>query len=268
MSTKKNILLWITAIALACILMIYQRQTGPTYPVSIDKEIAGETVEMKLPRTHGGDGSEIIEILMKNQQVSGRMQMKRYPSRDDWTDYPLTRTGDLLTADIPHQPPAGKMTYRIWLTDGNTEVALTDEPLIIRFKGAVPQIWLILHLIGIIIGFVFSMRAGLEAIVKGDRMMRYSLIAFIFLILGGFWFGPVMQKYAFGAYWTGWPFGHDLTDNKMLAAIVAWGFTLWRLRKNPNATKAVLVAVGVLIVVFLIPHSVLGSEIDYTKLPE
>jgi hypothetical protein len=99
-------------------------------------------------------------------------------------------------------------------------------------------------------------------------MMRYSLIAFIFLILGGFWFGPVMQKYAFGAYWTGWPFGHDLTDNKMLAAIIAWGFALWRLRKNPNATKAVLVAVGVLIVVFLIPHSVLGSEIDYTKLPE
>ena len=39
---------------------------------------------------------------------------------------------------------------------------------------------------------------------------------FATLGLGGMILGPIVQKYAFGAYWTGIPFGHDLTDAKNL----------------------------------------------------
>ncbi len=42
------------------------------------------------------------------------------------------------------------------------------------------------------------------------------------LVLGGFLLGPIVQKYAFGAFWTGWPFGEDLTDNKTAVAVLAW----------------------------------------------
>jgi hypothetical protein len=34
--------------------------------------------------------------------------------------------------------------------------------------------------------------------------------------------GPVVQKFAFGEYWTGFPFGTDLTDNKTLIAFIGW----------------------------------------------
>ena len=44
----------------------------------------------------------------------------------------------------------------------------------------------------------------------------------IFLLLGGFLFGPIVQKFAFGQFWTGWPFGEDLTDNKVLFALIAF----------------------------------------------
>jgi ABC-type transport system involved in cytochrome c biogenesis permease subunit len=77
--------------------------------------------------------------------------------------------------------------------------------------------------------------------------------------------GPVIQKYAFGAYWTGWPFGHDLTDNKSLVAFIFWIIALVALIRNRSRRLWPVIAAFVMLVVFLIPHSVLGSELDYTK---
>jgi hypothetical protein len=90
-------------------------------------------------------------------------------------------------------------------------------------------------------------------------------ITVIFLAIGGLVLGPIVQKYAFDAYWTGWPFGHDLTDNKSLVAFIFWVIALVVLfRTRENRTWPVVAAI-VTFIVFLIPHSMLGSEIDYTK---
>ena len=40
---------------------------------------------------------------------------------------------------------------------------------------------------------------------------------------GGFVLGPLVQKAAFAAYWTGIPWGWDLTDDKTLFAALFWG---------------------------------------------
>jgi hypothetical protein len=82
--------------------------------------------------------------------------------------------------------------------------------------------------------------------------------------VGGLILGPVVQKYAFGAYWTGWPFGQDLTDNKTLVAWIFWAIALWRLHKNPANRTWPAIAMVVLLLVFLIPHSMFGSELDYS----
>ena len=111
-----------------------------------------------------------------------------------------------------------------------------------------------------------AIRTGLEAIYKGDKVWTFSIITLIAFIGGGFIFGPLMQKYAFGAYWTGWPFGHDLTDNKVLVALIMWIIAIWKLKKNRQSYGWVTAASIVLLIVYLIPHSLLGSEIDYTKI--
>jgi uncharacterized membrane protein len=77
-----------------------------------------------------------------------------------------------------------------------------------------------------------------------------------------------VQKYAFGAYWTGWPFGHDLTDNKTALAFIAWLIAVIKLRKNREARGWAIAAALVLLLVYLVPHSVLGSEIDHTQMPK
>jgi uncharacterized membrane protein len=77
--------------------------------------------------------------------------------------------------------------------------------------------------------------------------------------------GPIVQKFSFDAYWTGWPFGYDLTDNKSLIAFIFWGIALIVMSRNRQNRVWPVLASLVLLVIFLIPHSVLGSEIDFTK---
>ena len=76
-----------------------------------------------------------------------------------------------------------------------------------------------------------------------------------------------MQYYAFGQWWTGVPFGWDLTDNKTLIVVLAWVFAAWRLRGGRRARGATLAAAIVTLVVFAIPHSSWGSQIDWQKVP-
>ena len=44
--------------------------------------------------------------------------------------------------------------------------------------------------------------------------------------IGGMILGPIVQKYAFGEYWTGFPYGGDFTDNKMLIMWLAWAIAM------------------------------------------
>jgi hypothetical protein len=151
------------------------------------------------------------------------------------------------------------------LFKGGKEYQLNEEPAIIRFKGAVPRAVLIPHIFFMFISMLFGLRAGLEAIFKGDDNRFLVGVTLVTLIFGGLILGPIVQKYAFDAYWTGWPFGNDLTDNKTLATFLFWLFAFIKLRKNPLNRVWPIVAAVVMIAVYIIPHSVLGSEIDHTK---
>jgi len=173
---------------------------------------------------------------------------------------------DALRAHIPHQPPAGKMMYQVSLTRaGGEPVALTAEPVIMRFRGAVP-VWVLAgHVVFIFAGMLLSTRTGLEALRRGRSSSGLTWWTLACLVIGGFILGPILQKYAFDVFWTGWPLGHDLTDNKIAAAVVFWAIACWRNARKRAARRWVLAAAAVTLIVWLIPHSVLGSELDYTK---
>ena len=94
---------------------------------------------------------------------------------------------------------------------------------------------------------------------------------------GGLVLGPIVQKYAFGAYWTGFPWGYDLTDNKLLIMWVVWLIACVWMGGKPRADGknsaglgrfGVILASVVMVGVYLIPHSMQGSELDYDKLQQ
>ncbi len=266
---KYTIIFWIASILLTFAISYYQKLTGPTYPVNTKIEINGTEIKSILPRSHPGEGGEILKVYAPNKSIIAEMKFKRYKSYDDWTTVELTRTGDTLFAEIPHQPPAGKVEYIIYFTDeNNLKIPFTENPLIIRFRGDVPAVWMISHIVFIFAAFMLSFRTGFEAFFLRDNTFKLTIYTVVFIILGGLIFGPIMQKYAFDAFWTGWPFGNDLTDNKTFVALIFWLIALWKLHKNRTNTKWVIIATIMMIIVFLIPHSIFGSEIDYIKMEQ
>ncbi len=268
MKKFQTVFLWVFAFVLMAGLAIYQRLTGPTHPKDGSIEINGEKIKYSLLRSWGENSDAKIEIRTQDPEIKGYFVFRRYKSHDNWTIKPLERDNDALVASIPQQPPAGKVMYRVVLQDKNNQrYVLNEEPVVIRFKGDVPFYFMIPHIIFMFSAMVFSARTFFEVIFKRNNVYVLSLWTLTLLFIGGVIFGPIIQYYAFGALWTGWPFGHDLTDNKTLIAVIFWVIAVVMLKKNPANTKWALIASIVMIAVYLIPHSVLGSEIDYTKLP-
>lgn len=162
-------------------------------------------------------------------------------------------------------PPAGKLEYQVRLRRGDEETVFPAVPAVTRFKGDVQAAVLAPHILAMFIGMLVSTRAGLAA-VAGGRIRFLSYLALALLVVGGLVLGPVVQKIAFGAYWTGIPWGWDLTDNKTLIAALAWAVAAWRVgRGNLGARAAVALAALATLVVFAIPHSVWGSEVKWQR---
>ena len=264
---KRSILLWIVAIVLTVLTAAYQRMTGPTYPLSGETTLNGKTIKYTLDRSHGGEADHQIKIKTDDVNINGVLEWKRYKTNDEWHQVEMNYDNGFLTGVLPHQPPAGKLMYRITLENESKFVSLNNShPVIIRFKGDVPIFVIIPHVILIFMAMLFSTRTGLEFFNKVPKYKKLVYWTFGLLILGGMIFGPIMQKYAFGEFWTGIPFGIDLTDNKTLIAVIGWIIALIAMKRSVNPKRWIIFASVLMFIVYLIPHSVLGSELDYNEM--
>ena len=264
---KKVVILWILSFLITTITAVYQRVTGPTYPITGNTNLANEEVNFKFARSHGGSSDHEVKVKINNQNASGNLFYKRYKTDDNWQIVPMRRKGNELVGNLPHQPPAGKLQYFVELKNQNeTKKIPSDMPVIIRFKGDVPLFVLIPHVLAMFIGMLLSTRTGLEFFNKGKNIRKLTIWTLVFLFVGGFILGPIMQYLAFGEFWTGIPFGIDLTDNKTLITFVGWVVAFYMYSKSKNPKYWAVFGSILLILVYLIPHSVLGSELDYNKL--
>ena len=268
MTKKKSIILWIMSFVLMAVLVIYQRTTGPTYPKKVKIEINNAAYKFEMPRSHPGDGPEVLKLEVKDQSITGKVTYKRYKSFDNDTTIDMTFEAGFLSASLPHQPKAGKIQYTVILSNNGKNYQLTEEPVVIRFRGDVPMWIIVFHLFFMFFTLTMAFRSTFEAMFKGDSLVNMALLTGICLFIGGMIFGPLMQWYAFDAFWTGWPFGHDMTDNKTLFGLVIWLIGVWRIKARPDQRWWMYIAMIGLLATYLIPHSVLGSEIDHTKIPK
>lgn len=263
----KSVIFWILAFLITVGSAVYQRLTGPTYPVSGNVIFKGVQIKLKLERSHQGFTDQRVNIISPEKEVGGYLFWKRYKTNDEFTREFLQRAGDTLFAMMPAQPPAGKLEYFIHLTKGEDIYPFPENSRVVtRFTGEVPLYILVLHVIAMFTGMLLSTRAGLEYWGDAEKIKKLMNLTILFIAVGGLILGPIMQKYAFGEYWTGVPFGIDLTDNKTLIAMIFWVIAYFKNRKNKQNHIYILIASIVTLIVFLIPHSLLGSELDYNNL--
>lgn len=272
----KTILLWILTIIIALSTMIYQRMTGPTYPKKNTISLGNKEYKLKLLRSNEiGTPCDVL-LNIPDTQITGFIYFKKYKTNEEWQKIEMTRKtiknedcfGDcddisVLSAILPEQPAAGKIEYHLELFKGAESVKVaTNVPVVIRFKGAVPKYILYPHITFMIISLILAIRAGIEVLFKRKKALLFATITLIALGLGGLLLGPIVQKYAFGDYWTGWPFGSDWTDNKTLFAFIFWLIAVIKLQKDAKNRLWPLLALGILFSVYLIPHSMGGSELN------
>ncbi len=263
---KKQVLFWMIAFIITLSSAYYQRITGPTKPARGSITIGNETIHYRLIRSYHLDQDAPVRIKAENREIKGSFIYRRTPSNDEWNQKPLVREDDYLVAYLPQLPAAGKVMYQITLTHGEQQVKVTENPLVLRFRNNVPAWAMIPHIVFMFAAMLLSTRAGLAAIFA-EKTYHYTLWTFLTLIAGGLIMGPIVQKYAFGDWWTGWPLGTDLTDNKTAIAFLFWAWAMVKVYKNNYQRGWVLAAAIVLLIIYMIPHSLMGSEIDFTQKP-
>lgn len=274
--------LWVFAAALTIACFVFQNRTGPTYPLEGRFETGRGAVDFKFLRSEEiGTGLQIMLREPVPAGVVAKVRFRRYKSPDDWSELPMqpgvfrfSRRGSVeevrgLGVTLPSLAErAGKYEYRVFVDGGAGPRSVTGERAIYaRYKAPVPRAVLLVHIVVVFLAMTLALRTGLEALRGGDvRRMVWVTIAS--LLVGAFVMGPVVQKYAFGVWWSGVPFGWDWTDNKVLVELSAWLVAAYFSRggrDSRRARRAVLCATVVTLAVYFIPHSVFGSEYDYTR---
>jgi hypothetical protein len=177
-----------------------------------------------------------------------------------WDTISATRNKEenFMVAFPPHHA-AEKINYCILLSSSDEKIVVTNEPVTLRFKDSVPPWLLIPHILLMFAAMLFSNLSGILAFVKQEQFYRYAKWTLWCLLGGGLILGSIVQKCSFGQFWTGWPFGTDLTDNKTLFIILIWIVTVWINRKLKKYYLWAIIAALLLLAVYSIPHSVMGS---------
>jgi hypothetical protein len=198
---------------------------------------------------------------------------KRLGTADEFTAIPMTAQDGQLVGMLPAQPAAGKLEFYVQLSAGAEPARIQDgdEPIVIRFKDPVSPFVLVPHIAFMFFAILFGIRTALGASL-GHDVRHLSWTTLVLMSVGGMILGPIVQKQAFGAYWTGFPWGYDLTDNKTLIMWVVWVAAVFMLQWKEEAKRlgrtVVLVGALVMMVVYLIPHSMRGSELDYSQVDQ
>ncbi len=283
----RSALLWVLAVVMMLSSAVYQRLTGPTNPVRGEIVVDGQPQRYRLLRSEESVRDARIAVPSPMPGAAGRVIYRRYPTTDRFRlARMVTETtgdgGEELAAYLPAQPAAGKLEYRIEVSSpsGILHIPSGGEgmdraTIVMRFKDPVPLPVLLSHIVFMFFAVLIGMRAALGALFAPGDVHRLSWVTLGLMSVGGMVLGPIVQKFAFGAYWTGFPWGYDLTDNKTLimwavwiAACAALGWKPRSERPSWRARVAVLAAAVVMTVVYLIPHSLRGSELDYGAVDE
>jgi hypothetical protein len=175
--------LWLLALLLTLGSALWQRLSGPSYPLRVRAELGDVSVRGRLVRN--ADTGTPLPVRLKlsgatadTAGIGGEVVWRRYPSVENWNRLVLQREGSSLLAEIPTQPAAGKVQYRVELSRGAEQRNLPANRLAVaRFKGHVP-LWVLLpHILVMFCGMLWSSRAGLEALVGGNAQRRLALVA-------------------------------------------------------------------------------------------
>jgi hypothetical protein len=167
------------AVVLMLAAAVYQRRTGPTYPMRGEITVGADSYGYHLLRSQETTEQARIAVSRPGAEASGTLTYRRYPTNDPFTTVPLQaeagEEGEVLVAYLPLQPPAGKVEYSLSLETAAgpvriPEIGSEEETIVLRYKGPVPAAVLIAHVACMFFSMLIGMRAGLGALVAPSNV--------------------------------------------------------------------------------------------------
>ncbi len=266
---------WVLALVITLGAVIYQRKTGPTYHKKMEVSVNNKSYNLRLVRSIEIGGDSYVQLGIADSTISAKLYYKRLNTSDPYKEvdfkymvkpvhsfvmnkiFKITEERGWF-ANVPEQAAAGKIQYYFTL---NGKAYLEKEPVVIRFKGAVPTGVLAPHIFFMFFAMLLGNLAGIMALFKYKKYKFYTNATVIALFIGGMILGPWVQWYAFGEAWAGVPFAWDLTDNKTLVAFIFWLIAFFAIRKKERPVYVVVASI-VMLIIYSIPHSMYGSQLD------
>jgi len=243
------------------LISYFQRITGPTYPIKGNVKINNSVVRFKFLKSCTlGDNCEIFF----EGKIEGYVLYKKYRVDENYRKLDFVWDGKKSYVNLKlNLPKAAKIEYDVFIKNYYDYIKVNNKPVVIRFKGYVPPYFLIPHIIFMYLFFLLSTYLFLKLNFINEFSKKIFYFSFTSFILGGFVFGPIVQYYAFDCFWSGFPYGYDLTDNKTLLTLILWFLPIYFIIKNKPIKKYYNIAYLSLILMYLIPHSLYGSEYKF-----
>ncbi|MEW6013469.1 MAG: hypothetical protein AB1602_08740 [Elusimicrobiota bacterium] len=260
----KKIFIWSVSFLIAGTIAIFQRATGPTYPVKGKCFFEDKSIKYKFPRSCTVGFDDCVGKIYK-PGLKGYVLYKRLGVEENYKKIEFVSDEGVSIFKLETNfPKAGKIEYDAYVLSEGKEFKINKDKVILRFKGYVPASILAAHIIFMFLFMIFSVYLFFENNFSNGINKKIFYLNYFFLIIGGFVLGPIVQYYAFDILWSGFPFGYDLTDNKVLLIFIAWTAVLFKIIKSKDYKKWLNLAFVFTIAVYLVPHSLLGSEYDYS----
>ena len=75
---SRSVIFWIVAFSITVVSAVYQRVSGPTYPLHGTVDVNGKSIEYTLDRSHGGKSNHAVRIETHDGTMTGTLMWKRF----------------------------------------------------------------------------------------------------------------------------------------------------------------------------------------------
>jgi hypothetical protein len=294
MKTSKIVLAVLITVAL---LIFARRASQRQVPVIVKSTTYGELVlSHTCKHVFKGDNTpavldvainggllpeDAVVALYYQPRLTEAVETRTPPARVE--AIPVPGHGLVYRVSVPNQGRGTEFLYRFLLEDASGRVLATipvdeskDNPnqLWFRFEGQRSVVLLVVHILCMFGGFLLMVLVFLTAWedLKNKavriRLGKQTLWATIILFLGTFPLGILLEHQVYGTYWTGIPFGRDITDSKSLVIFIYWLVMLYLLRGSalsndprkdligaPAVRWVAVIGVVLSMALYLVPHS-------------
>ena len=269
----------VLGLVLTVVLLGIARRLSTRNPRDINVEEGGVRVNHTTVTEQVGPGEPVISVRIEPADGGepgidfgqlGRAELRERRMVDSG--------GGLWEVSLPDVGKGNRLHYalRIIRQDGRVMriPAQPDRFFLIKFKGEVSPIVLIVHIAFMFGAFFFMIQSlfGSVRILQGAEGKRGTVNAarwvLILSFIGGWPLGFILNYQAFGMLWEGFPFGFDITDNKTQLMFIFWLVSLLLVRGSlfgrgeetdilgpKGLAWAVMVSFVVSLLLFLVPHS-------------